>query len=323
MTPFSAAPSDSCPVLVVENICKTLGGRRILNNVSLTINRGELVVLIGPSGAGKSSFLQCINHLIFPDEGAIYLNGVRVNARDKRGLSNLRQHVGMIFQDFNLFDHLTALDNVALALRQVKGMPKAEALALAQKELTRVGLAERMGLYPAELSGGQKQRVAIARALAMDPIALLLDEPTSALDPELVGEVLAVIRNLSASGMTLIMATHQMDFARALATRIVFMEHGEIIEQGSPAELLELGARTRTRDFCSTLGEMALPVQKETPPPRRPLREPEGLACHMAADRAAAYTTCPRAPQISDEAAEELAEYMPLRRKTPPGTGQC
>ncbi|MDL2210368.1 amino acid ABC transporter ATP-binding protein [Desulfovibrio sp. OttesenSCG-928-O18] len=247
----------------MDNIHKTLGGREILKGVSLRVPRGALTVLIGPSGAGKSTFLQCINYLIPPDEGAVYLNGTPLNAKDKRALSAFRQQVGMIFQDFNLFDHLSALDNVAIALSKVKGMAKEKARERAKRELERVGLASRANLYPAELSGGQKQRVAIARALAMDPIAMLLDEPTSALDPELVGEVLAVIRDLAAGGMTMIMATHQMDFARALATEIVFMEKGEIIERGSPAELLAPEARTRTRDFCSRLGEVAAAQDNE------------------------------------------------------------
>ncbi len=244
------------PILRMEGISKTLGGRRILNDVSLTVRRGDLMVLIGPSGAGKSTFLQCINHLIPPDQGQVFLEDRRVNTADRHELSLFRQQVGMIFQDFNLFDHLTALDNVGLALRKVLGMDKKSARDRALAELDRVGLAERAGLDPAQLSGGQKQRVAIARALAMDPKVILLDEPTSALDPELVGEVLAVIRDLAAGGMTMIMATHQMDFARALATDILFMEQGAIIERGSPASLLAPGAETRTRDFCSKLSEL-------------------------------------------------------------------
>ncbi|MDR3073297.1 MAG: amino acid ABC transporter ATP-binding protein [Deltaproteobacteria bacterium] len=240
----------------MEAIHKRLGGRDILNGVSLSVPRGALTVLIGPSGAGKSTFLQCINHLITPDSGEVYLEGERLNAKDKRSLSLFRQRVGMIFQDFNLFDHLTARDNVSIALTKVRGIPKLQARERAKDELARVGLGKFAGLYPAELSGGQKQRVAIARALAMDPMVMLLDEPTSALDPELVGEVLAVIRDLAAGGMTMVMATHQMDFARALATTIVFMEKGQIVEEGSPEALLAPGARTRTRDFCSRLGEM-------------------------------------------------------------------
>ena len=234
----------SPPLLQVRGVSKTLGGRAILHNVSITVDPGDLKVLIGPSGAGKSTFLQCINRLITPDEGEILLNGIPIDGSSTTELCRLRQEVGMIFQDFNLFDHLTAKANVALALRKVRGLSSDDAGKRARKELARVGLAGRAGLYPAQLSGGQKQRVAIARALAMDPKVLLLDEPTSALDPELVGEVLAV---------PMIMATHQMDFARSLATEILFMEQGSIIEQGSPADLLATGANTRTRDFCSRL----------------------------------------------------------------------
>ncbi len=247
---------DQQAVLQVKGISKMLGGKPILDNCSLTVNRGELKVLIGPSGAGKSTLLQSINCLIPPDSGEIYLEGQLLNRADKAALCAFRAQVGMIFQDFNLFDHLTAEENVAIALRKVRGMSAADARKRAQEELARVGLARRASLYPAQLSGGQKQRVAMARALAMDPKVILLDEPTSALDPELVGEVLAVIRDLASGGMTMVMATHQMDFARALATEIVFMEHGKLIEQGSPADLLAEGSNTRTRDFCQRLLEM-------------------------------------------------------------------
>ena len=247
---------DQQAVLQVKGISKMLGGKPILDNCSLTVNRGELKVLIGPSGAGKSTFLQSINCLIPPDSGEIYLEGQLLNRTDKAALCAFRAQVGMIFQDFNLFDHLTAEENVAIALRKVRGMSAADARARAQEELARVGLARRASLYPAQLSGGQKQRVAMARALAMDPKVILLDEPTSALDPELVGEVLAVIRDLASGGMTMVMATHQMDFARALATEIIFMEHGKLIAQGSPAVLLAEGSNTRTRDFCQRLLEM-------------------------------------------------------------------
>ena len=247
---------DQQAVLQVKGISKMLGGKPILDNCSLTVNRGELKVLIGPSGAGKSTLLQSINCLIPPDSGEIYLEGQLLNRADKAALCAFRAQVGLIFQDFNLFDHLTAEENVAIALRKVRGMSATDARKRAQEELARVGLARRASLYPAQLSGGQKQRVAMARALAMDPKVILLDEPTSALDPELVGEVLAVIRDLASGGMTMVMATHQMDFARALATEIVFMEHGKLIEQGSPADLLAEGSNTRTRDFCQRLLEM-------------------------------------------------------------------
>ena len=243
-------------VLQIEGISKRLGEKAILHECSLTVRRGELKVLIGPSGAGKSTLLQCINCLIPPDSGEIYLEGQKLNRTDQTALCAFRAQVGMIFQDFNLFDHLCAQDNVAIALRKVRGMSAAEALKRAQEELARVGLARYALLYPAQLSGGQKQRVAIARALAMDPKVILLDEPTSALDPELVGEVLSVIRDLADGGMTMIMATHQMDFARALATEIIFMERGRLIEHGAPEVLLAEGAATRTRDFCQRLIEM-------------------------------------------------------------------
>ena len=222
-TPESVTTSGT-PILRLENIGKTLGGKRILSDISMDVDKGELKVLIGPSGAGKSTLLQCINYLIPPDEGHIRLEGRVVDAARKSELYAFRQQVGMIFQDFNLFDHLDALNNVSIALRKVRGMSRKAAAERAMAELERVGLANRATLYPAQLSGGQKQRVAIARALAMDPKVMLLDEPTSALDPELVGEVLAVIRDLARGGMTMVMASHQMDFTRALAHEILFME---------------------------------------------------------------------------------------------------
>lgn len=246
---MTATPS----ILRVENICKTLGGRQILDHVSLELHRGDLKVLIGPSGGGKSTLLQCINFLIPPDSGGVWLEGAAVDGAHRRSLSAYRQQVGMIFQDFNLFDHLTALENVAIALRKVKKMKPPEARARAMAELEQVGLADKAGLFPAELSGGQKQRVSVARALAMDPKVMLLDEPTSALDPELIGEVLTVIQDLARQGMTMIMATHQIGFIRALADEVLFMEAGRIIESGPPAELLTAAAGSRTLDFCSRL----------------------------------------------------------------------
>lgn len=243
--------SDS--VLRIENLSKKIAGKQILDSCSLSVRRGELMVLIGPSGAGKSTLLQCIDCLISPDSGNIWLEDDKLDQKDKRKLCDFRAQVGMIFQDFNLFDHLTAEENVTIALRKVKKYGRKEAKERAMEELARVGLARRALLYPAQLSGGQKQRVAIARTLAMDPKAILLDEPTSALDPELVGEVLAVIKDLAAGGMTMIMATHQMEFARALANQILFMEKGKIIESGTPDELLNCANPTRTKDFCARL----------------------------------------------------------------------
>lgn len=252
---------SSEPVLRVRDISKSLGGKRILSGCTLDVRRGELKVLIGPSGAGKSTLLQCINCLIPPDNGEIWLENEQLDMANTRALCDFRAQVGMIFQDFNLFDHLTAQDNVTIALRKVRGFSAKAAADRAREELARVGLERRAELYPAQLSGGQKQRVAMARALAMDPKVILLDEPTSALDPELVGEVLAVIRDLARGGMTMIMATHQMDFARALANEILFMERGVIIERGTPQELLAPEAATRTRDFCVRLLDMEAPVE--------------------------------------------------------------
>ena len=245
--------SGSEIVLSVRNICKSFGAKRILTDCSMDVKRGEMKVLIGPSGAGKSTFLHSINCLVPPDSGDILLEGRPLDRSNKKALCAFRMQVGMIFQDFNLFDHLSAKENVAIALRKVRGMGRDAAAQRADEELARVGLARQAALYPAQLSGGQKQRVAIARALAMDPKVILLDEPTSALDPELVGEVLSVIRDLAADGMTMIMATHQMDFARALASEILFMEKGRIIERGTPEALLADGSGTRTRDFCTRL----------------------------------------------------------------------
>ena len=244
------------PVLRVENVCKTLGGMKILRSVSVSLNKGDVKVVIGPSGAGKSTLLQCINFLIPPDEGQVWLDGREIQVSSKRELYAYRQQVGMIFQDFNLFDHLNARDNVAVALRKVKKQSRKAAYERAMAELERVGLSDKASQYPAELSGGQKQRVSIARALAMDPKVMLLDEPTSALDPELIGEVLAVIRDLARGGMTMFMATHQIGFARSLTTEMLFMENGCIIEQGTPADLLQADSNSRTQSFCAKLIEL-------------------------------------------------------------------
>ena len=245
-------------LLRVEGLNKTISNTSILSDVDMVVNKGDLKVLIGPSGGGKSTLLQCINLLLFPDSGRIVLDGREVTFRRKREVLAYRQQIGMIFQEFNLFDHLNALQNVSIALRKVRRMNSRRAEERAERELGRVGIWEQKGLYPAELSGGQKQRLSIARALAMDPEILLLDEPTSALDPELIGEVLAVIRDLSQRGMTMLMATHQMGFARTLAQEIMFMEGGRIVEQGSPRELLyDSGqGRSRTLSFCSKINEL-------------------------------------------------------------------
>ena len=249
--------TQSPPILRVENISKCFGETCILKGVSLSLPKGEIKVLIGPSGGGKSTLLQCINCLVQPDGGEIFLGGERIDWHHKFDLYRLRQQVGLIFQDFNLFDHLSAQDNITIALRKVKEVGKKEAIERARFELEQVGLSDKGDLYPAQLSGGQKQRVAIARALAMDPKALLLDEPTSALDPELIGEVIAVIRALAAKGMTMIMATHQISLISTLADDILFMENGTIVEQGSPAQLLAPGNESKSQGFCDRLNDLA------------------------------------------------------------------
>jgi len=248
--------TDSAPVLTVEGIRKSFGNKEILGGVDLSIRRGEIKVLIGPSGAGKSTLLQSINFLVMPDSGRICLEGRPVDPSDRKGLYRYRQQVGMIFQEFNLFDHLTALGNVEIGLVRVKKMKRSQARERAMAELERVGLGVHAHKYPAQLSGGQKQRVSIARALALDPKVMLLDEPTSALDPELIGEVHAVIRDLGTAGMTMIMATHQIGFARALAHEIIFMENGVIIEQGPPDKILDDADCDRTREFCTKITEL-------------------------------------------------------------------
>jgi polar amino acid transport system ATP-binding protein len=247
---------NAAPILKCENIEKRYGRKEILRGVSLSINKGELKILIGPSGAGKSTLLQCINFLVRPEKGRVWLDDVEVRYHQKKELQSYRQKVGMIFQDFNLFDHLTALRNVAIGLEKVKGMHKEEARQMALTELDRVGLKDHAEKYPAQLSGGQKQRVSIARALAMQPKVMLLDEPTSALDPELIGEVQAVIRDLVGGGMTMIMATHQIAFASTLAHEIIFMEDGLIVEAGAPAKIFSDAECSRTREFCSKITDL-------------------------------------------------------------------
>jgi len=240
-------------VLRVENLTKKYAQKEVLKDASFSVKKGEIKVLIGPSGAGKSTLLQCINFLVIPDRGRIWLEGREILHAKKKELHEYRQKVGMIFQDFNLFDHLTALGNVEIGLVRVKKQSKSEARDRAVAELERVGLKDHIAKYPAQLSGGQKQRVSIARALAMDPKVMLLDEPTSALDPELISEVLAVIRALGEEGMTMIIATHQIGFAGDLADEIIFMEDGAIVEAGPPARILSQAECARTREFCAKL----------------------------------------------------------------------
>jgi polar amino acid transport system ATP-binding protein len=246
----------TAPILRLEDIHKSYAGQAVLKGVSLELRRGDIKVIIGPSGGGKSTLLHCINFLVSFERGRIWLRDRLIDPADKPELYAYRQKVGMIFQDFNLFDHLTAIDNVQIGLVRVRRIPKREARERALAELARVGLSDHAFKYPAELSGGQKQRVSIARALAMDPEVMLLDEPTSALDPELIGEVHAVIRHLAAGGMTMALVTHEIGFAAALANEILFMENGLIREQGPPATILHNAALDRTREFCAKIARL-------------------------------------------------------------------
>jgi polar amino acid transport system ATP-binding protein len=247
-------------VVRIRGLGKSFGKNRVLNGVDLDVRRGEVVTIIGPSGSGKTTLLRCVNALELYDEGSIRLDGVEVGylqlggrRRRERELTSLRAQTGMVFQMFFLFPHLTAVENVMLGLRKVRGRSKAEARAIAERWLTRVGLADKFDGYPSQLSGGQQQRVGIARAVAMEPKVLLLDEITSALDPELVGEVLAVVRQLADDGMTMIVVTHEMAFAREVSDLVVFMDGGRIIVEGRPEEVLQNPSHERLKTFLSRL----------------------------------------------------------------------
>jgi len=242
-------------ILRVEDIHKSYGDLEVLKGVSFTVQKGETKVIIGPSGTGKSTLLRCINQLSVPDKGRVWLNGVEVTHAKSR-INKLRAQIGFVFQDFNLFSHLTALDNVRIGPMKVKGMKKVVATKLAMEELERVGLRDKANAYPAQLSGGQQQRVSIARALAMDPKLILFDEPTSALDPELIGEVLTVMISLAKEGMTMLVVSHEMGFARTVADEIIFMEHGVIVEQGPPQQLFVCPKHPRTKEFLQKITEL-------------------------------------------------------------------
>jgi polar amino acid transport system ATP-binding protein len=235
-------------MIVVDNIAKAFGTHAVLEDFSLTVDKGEVVCIIGPSGSGKSTALRCINGLESYDRGLITIDGARVN-RDDPSIHALRGETGMVFQRFNLFPHRTAIENVMEGPLYVKCLPRDEARARAQALLHKVGLASKMDAYPEKLSGGQQQRVAIARALAMQPKVMLFDEPTSALDPELVGEVLKVMLTLAREGMTMIVVTHEIGFAAEVANRVLFLDHGRILEQGPPETILKHPRHDRTRDF--------------------------------------------------------------------------
>ncbi|WP_119460895.1 amino acid ABC transporter ATP-binding protein [Rhodospirillaceae bacterium SYSU D60014] len=235
-------------MIELHDVHKRFGHLEVLRGIDATVSRGEVVCLIGPSGSGKSTLLRCINGLEAHDQGEILVEGQRVDRRSKT-IREIRMEVTMVFQRFNLFPHRTALENVIEGPIQVKGEPAREARERGRELLARVGLAEKADQYPSSLSGGQQQRVAIARALAMRPKAILFDEPTSALDPELVGDVLAAMRSLAEEGMTMLVVTHEMSFAREVADRVLFMDGGIIVEQGQAAEMLADPKQERTRDF--------------------------------------------------------------------------
>ncbi|MFG2596494.1 amino acid ABC transporter ATP-binding protein [Streptomyces sp. NPDC048462] len=240
------------PAIEVRGLHKSFGKLEVLAGIDFTVGRGEVVCVIGPSGSGKSTLLRCVNLLEEPTSGTITVAGTEVTDPDV-DIDRVRRRIGMVFQSFNLFPHLTVLENLTLPQRRVLGRDKAEAARIARERLARVGLTDKESTYPAQLSGGQQQRVAIARALAMDPELMLFDEPTSALDPELVGDVLAVMRSLADEGMTMLVVTHEMSFAEEVADRVVFMDGGVIVEEGTPAQVIGAPGHVRTRSFLARL----------------------------------------------------------------------
>ena len=240
--------TDGKVMIRITNLKKSFKDLEVLKGINIDVHRGEKVVVLGPSGSGKSTMLRCINALEVPDSGTILVDGVEVTSRHTN-LNLLREHLGMVFQRFNLWPHKTVLENVMLGQMVVSGRTREEARAKALQTLERVGLASKANDYPARLSGGQQQRVGIARALAMEPKAILFDEPTSALDPELVGEVLAVMKSLADEGMTMVVVTHEMGFAREVADRVIFMDGGVIVEEGKPEDVLVHPKEERTKAF--------------------------------------------------------------------------
>ncbi|GAB3207932.1 amino acid ABC transporter ATP-binding protein, PAAT family [Marinactinospora thermotolerans DSM 45154] len=260
MTLAAGGPVSDDRMVVAENVHKSYGRVEVLRGIDLEVRRGEVMCVVGPSGSGKSTFLRCVNHLEKINAGRLWVNGQLMGYREKGGrlhelreseVAAQRRDIGMVFQRFNLFPHMTALGNVMEAPVQVKGEPRAQARERAMRLLERVGLADKANSLPDQLSGGQQQRVAIARALAMQPSLMLFDEPTSALDPELVGEVLDVMKDLARDGMTMIVVTHEMGFAREVGDSLVFMDGGVVVERGTPAEVLSAPRRERTRSFLS------------------------------------------------------------------------
>ena len=250
------------PMVKADQVCKNFGSLQVLKGIDLEVGSGEVLCLVGPSGSGKSTFLRCINHLEKVNAGRLYVDGELVGYRQKgdklyeispKQAARQRRDIGMVFQHFNLFPHRTALENVIEAPILVKGESQAEATKRGRTLLEKVGLSAKIDAYPAQLSGGQQQRVAIARALAMEPKLMLFDEPTSALDPELVGEVLSVMRDLAEAGMTMVVVTHEMGFAREVADAVAFMDNGVVVEAGQPDQVLGAPTHQRTRDFLSKI----------------------------------------------------------------------
>lgn len=244
--------NDNDVLFQVNNLCKNFGDLRVLNDISIDIHKGEVFVIIGPSGSGKSTFLRCLNRLEEPTSGKILFEGIDIT--DSRSdINKLRQKIGMVFQQFNLFPHMTVMKNITLAPAKLLKMGETEAKNKAKELLRRVGLEEKADAYPNQLSGGQKQRIAIVRSLCMNPDVLLFDEPTSALDPEMVGEVLDVMKGLARDGMTMLCVTHEMGFAKEVGDRVVFMADGEILETGKPEEMFKNPQHEKTRSFLSSV----------------------------------------------------------------------
>jgi general L-amino acid transport system ATP-binding protein len=239
-------------IIVCRDVCKWYGQFQALRNVSMSARRGEVIVIFGPSGSGKSTFIRCINRLEEHQSGQIIVDGIELS-NDVRNIDAIRSEVGMVFQQFNLFPHLTVLDNITLAPKWVRRKPRAEAEQMAMELLKRVGIEAQAHKFPGQLSGGQQQRVAIARALAMQPRIMLFDEPTSALDPEMIKEVLDVMIELARSGMTMLVVTHEMGFAREVADRLVFFDHGQIVEQGTPEQIFNNPQEERTKRFLAQI----------------------------------------------------------------------
>jgi polar amino acid transport system ATP-binding protein len=246
--------ADQPPLLAYSGVVKRFGQLTVLNGITARINRGEVVCLIGPSGSGKSTLLRCTNALEIVDEGQVLFDGSPMPRGDTREVRPIRRRMGMVFQSFELFPHMNALDNVAVGPVTVLGVPSKDAKSKALALLDKVGLKEKAASYPSELSGGQQQRVAIARALAMEPELMLFDEPTSALDPETIGEVLNVMKRLAEEGMTMLVVTHEMTFARRVADWVMVFDHGRLVEEGPPSQIFDAPLADRTRDFLSHLG---------------------------------------------------------------------